>query len=46
VTFFTLVTVRVTGEVPQLKVMIPPIAIALVNAASVQLAGVPVPTYY
>lgn len=44
VTFLTLVTVRVTGEVPQLKVITPPAAIAVVNAASVQLAGVPVPT--
>ena len=44
-TFLTLVTVRVTGEEPQLKVITPPVATALVKAASVQLAAVPVPTY-
>jgi hypothetical protein len=44
VTFLTFVTVIVTGEDPQLKVIIPPIAMALVKADSLQLVGVPVPT--
>jgi hypothetical protein len=34
----------VTGLAPQLNVMIPPFAIALLSCAYVQLAGVPVPT--
>jgi hypothetical protein len=43
-TFFTRVTVMVTGLGPQLNVTLPPPASAASNAASVQLAGVPVPT--
>ncbi len=33
----------VTGALPQLKVMMPPVATALANLAKVQLAAVPVP---
>lgn len=35
----------ITDSFPQLKVITPPAASALANAASVQLAEVPVPTY-
>ena len=41
---FWLVTVIVTGLVPQLKVTLPPPARAASNADSVQLPAVPVPT--
>jgi hypothetical protein len=34
----------VTGAVPQLKVMVPPLLTAELSAPKVQLAGVPVPT--
>jgi hypothetical protein len=34
----------VTGALPQLKVMTPPVCTAAVSAAAVQLAAVPVPT--
>ena len=37
------VMVMVTGAAPQLKVMMPPCATALITAAEVQPAGVPVP---
>ena len=42
--FSVAVTGMVTGLAPQLNVMIPPVAIALLSCANVQLAGVPVPT--
>src|SRR3954463_15863509 len=38
------VMVIVTGASPQANVMIPPAATALMTAAEVQLAGVPLPT--
>jgi hypothetical protein len=34
----------VTGDAPQLKVITPPLAMALTTAAEVQLAAVPPPT--
>ncbi len=38
------VVIGIVAAPPQLNVMIPPVLIAFVRAASVQLAGVPVPT--
>jgi hypothetical protein len=38
------VTAMVTGALPQLKVITPPLVTAVARAENVQLAGVPVPT--